>query len=81
MARVNIPDADALAWKDFGDQNSVQVRVSLPAAEANDLRKGSEVEVTHMGEKAKGRIVSDPLAIEDRNSEGNKMLSLIIEKA
>jgi hypothetical protein len=80
MARVNIPESDSITWTDFDQQNSVQVRVTVSAAEQKDFNKGSIVEVTHMDQKAKGKIVSEPLAIDDKISKDKKVLSLIVEK-
>lgn len=81
MARVNIPDVDTLSWDDFQNQNSIQVRVTVSKEEEREFQKGSIVEVEHQKEKAKGKIVSEPLSIEDKTGEKKKVLSLIIEKS
>jgi hypothetical protein len=80
MARVNIPDADSLSWDDFRNRNSIQVRVTVSPDEEGQYQKGSVVDVAHMKEEAQGRIVSEPLSIEDHAGEKKKVLSLIIEK-
>jgi hypothetical protein len=78
MARINIPASDSMTWEDFKQENSVQVRVTVSPAEEHDYDKGQIVEVVHQDHTAKGKIVSEPLAIEDKNSK--KVLSLILEK-
>lgn len=80
MARVTIPESDTITWDDFAQNNSVQVRVTVSAAEQTDYNKGSIVEVTHLKQSAKGKIVSEPLAIDDKVNKDKKVLSLIVEK-
>lgn len=80
MARVTIPESDSITWDDFDQKNSVQVRVTVSAAEQSEFNKGSIVEVVHQKNTAKGKIVSEPLAIDDKVSKDKKVLSLIVEK-
>jgi hypothetical protein len=80
MARVEIPAADSITWNDFDQKNSVQVRVTVPASQADEFNKGNIVEVVHEQHTAKGKIVSEPLAIDDKTSKDKKVLSLIVEK-
>jgi hypothetical protein len=80
MARVTILDSDSLTWDNFDKKNSVQVRVTVPAAEQQEYNKGNIVEVTHQKHTAKGKILSEPLAIDDKTNKDKKVLSLILEK-
>ena len=80
MARITIPESDTITWDEFEQKNSVQVRVTISAADQKEYNKGSIVEVTHQTHSAKGKIVSEPLAIDDKMNKDKKVLSLIVEK-
>jgi len=80
MPNVNIPEADTISFNDFKEGNSIQVRAVVTAAEEQDFNKGKTVTVVHMDHQTKGKIVSDPIVINESTSEGKKTLSLIVEK-
>ena len=81
MTKISIPEADTISFKDFSDGNSIQVRATVPKAEEHSFEKGQTVTVTHQGNEANAKIVSDPIVINESTSDGKKTLSLIVEKA
>jgi hypothetical protein len=80
MGKVMIPESDSINFGEFKEGNSVQVRVVVTDSEAREYEKGKTVKVDHQGQEATGKIVSDPLVINENKQSGKKTLSLIIEK-
>ncbi len=80
MGSVNIDTQDNISIKDFEDGNSIQVRVMVPPAEKSEYNKGNRIKVTREGKEMEGKIVSDPILIDDKREDGNITLSLIVEK-
>lgn len=81
MGSVNISQNDSANFKDLDEGNSIQVRVTIPEEQKNDYEKGKTVKVTHMGKEVTGKIVSEPILIDDKKEKGKVVLSLIVEKA
>ncbi len=77
MATINIPESDAISYKDFVAGNPVQVR-SVTAEDEHEFDKGKEVKIVHMNNENNAKIVSEPIVIEDKG--GKKTLALVIEK-
>ena len=77
---VNIPDSDKINFREFGEGNPVQVRVTIPSEKEIEYKKGKIVKVIHLGHRASGKIVSDAIVIDERKDEGLKILSLVIAK-
>lgn len=80
MATITIPEADTISFNDFKEGNSIQVRAVVTQAEEPDYEKGQKVTVAHNSDSMKGKIVSDPIVINENTSDGKKTLSLIVEK-
>lgn len=80
MAKINIPEADEISFKDFSEGNSVQVRAVISKDDEKSFQKGQTVTVSHKKDEASGKIVSDPIVINESSGEGKKTLSLIVEK-
>lgn len=80
MRPINIPSEDSIAFNDLKDGNSAQVRVVVYGNEQEELGKGKMVTVVHNDDQLNGKIVSDPLVIEDKREDGGKTVSLIVEK-
>ncbi|MBT1688070.1 hypothetical protein [Dawidia soli] len=81
MKPISISDSDKITFRDFNEGNSVQVRVSVPETEIKTYTKGTSVTIVHGGQEATGRIVSDPIVVSGTPGPGERLLSLIIEKA
>jgi hypothetical protein len=80
MRSINIPSEDSLAFNDLKDGNSAQVRVVIYGDEQEELGKGKVVTVKYNESQLNGKIVSDPLVIDDKRDDGGKTVSLIVEK-
>ena len=80
MATITIPEADTISFKDFKEGNSIQVRAVITQAEEHDYEKGQKVTISHNADSVNGKIVSDPIVINENTSDGKKTLSLIVEK-
>ena len=80
MASVNIDKEDNISIKDFEEGNSIQVRVMVSPKERGDYDKGKSVKVIHEGSEMKGKVVSDPILIDQKREDGRITLSLILEK-
>ena len=81
MGAIEIPKDDQLSTKDFEAGNSIQVRTKVSSQEANEYRKGQHVTIIHDNQKLSGKIVSDPIVIDENKESGRKTLSLIVEKS
>jgi hypothetical protein len=81
MTTINIPEADTISFKDFSEGNSIQVRATVSKSDEHAYDKGQTVTVTHQGNEANAKIVSDPIVINESTPDGKKTLSLIVEKA
>lgn len=81
MGLVNIDTEDGFSIKDFEEGNSIQIRVTIPPKEKEDYDKGKTISVLHEGHKMKGRVVSEPIVIDEKREDGKIILSLIVEKA
>lgn len=81
MGSVNISPDDKTNVKDFDEGNSVQVRVIVSDREKEEYEKGKVVTVHYGDREASGKIVSEPIVIEDKKEKGKKTLSLIVEKS
>jgi hypothetical protein len=80
MRSINIPSEDSLAFQDLKEGNSAQVRVVVYGDEQNELGKGKVVTVVHNESELSGKIVSEPLVIDDKREDGGKTVSVIVEK-
>jgi hypothetical protein len=80
MGSVNISQNDSTNFKDLDEGNSIQVRVTIPEEQQDDYKKGKTVQVTHMNKQVTGKIVSEPIPIDDKKEKGKIVLSLIVEK-
>jgi hypothetical protein len=80
MGSVNISQNDSANFKDLDQGNSIQVRVMVPEGQKDDYEKGKTVKVTHMNKEITGKIVSEPIPIDDKKEKGKVVLSLIVEK-
>jgi hypothetical protein len=80
MRSINIPSEDSLAFQDLKEGNSAQVRVVIYGDEQNELGKGKVVTVVHNESELSGKIVSEPLVIDDKREDGGKTVSVIVEK-
>lgn len=81
MGSVNISQNDSANFKDLDEGNSIQVRVTIAEDQKKDYEKGKTVKVKHMNNEVTGKIVSEPILIDDKKEKGKVVLSLIIEKA
>ncbi len=81
MKPISISESDKITFRDFNEGNSVQVRVSVPENEVKTYAKGTSVRITHEGQEASARIVSDPLIVSGTTGPGERLISLIVEKA
>ncbi|MBT1700787.1 hypothetical protein KK083_28105 [Fulvivirgaceae bacterium PWU4] len=80
MGAVNISQNDSANFKDLDEGNSIQVRVTIAEDQKKDYEKGKTVKVKHMNKEVSGKIVSEPILIDDKKEKGKVVLSLIIEK-
>lgn len=81
MKPISISESDKITFRDFNEGNSVQVRVSVPEGEMKSYSKGTAVKILHEGQEANARIVSEPLVVSGTTGPGERLLSLIVEKA
>jgi hypothetical protein len=79
MGTVQISNAEHLAYEDFKEGNSIQVRVTIRPEEEKEYQKGKTVKVVYEKDELTGKIVSDPLVIQEKTEDGKKTLSLIVE--
>lgn len=80
MGSVNISQNDSANFKDLDEGNSIQVRVTIAEDQKKDYEKGKTVKVKHMNKEVSGKIVSEPILIDDKKEKGKVVLSLIVEK-
>ena len=80
MRPVNIAPDDSITFRDLQAGNSAQVRVVVYGDEQSELKKGNVVQVKFNEDQLDGKIVSDPLLIDDKREDGGKIVSLIVEK-
>jgi hypothetical protein len=80
MRPVNITADDSIAFNDLQAGNSAQVRVVVYGEEQQELKKGNIVQMVFNEDQLSGKIVSDPLLIDDKREDGGKIVSLIVEK-
>jgi hypothetical protein len=81
MGSVNIASDDKTNVKDFDEGNSVTVRVVVAEQEKKDYEKGKTVTVHYGEQQASGKIVSEPIVIDEKKEKGKNTLSLVVEKA
>ncbi|MBT1708192.1 hypothetical protein KK062_08155 [Fulvivirgaceae bacterium PWU5] len=81
MKPISISESDKITFRDFNEGNSVQVRVSVPESEVKTYAKGTSVKIVYEGQEAAARIVSEPLVVSGTTGPGERLLSLIVEKA
>jgi hypothetical protein len=80
MRTVNISPDESSLYQTFREGHPVQVRVSVSPGEENEYRKGTMVKVVHESDESEGKIVSEPLEIDSKAENGQKTLSLVVEK-
>lgn len=80
MAIIKITPGESILFKDFQEGNSVQVRVTVKPSEENEYEKGKSVKLVFNGSESTGKIVSEPLVIEEKREDGCKILSVVVEK-
>lgn len=80
MRPVNIAPDDSISFRDLQAGNSAQVRVIIYGDEQRELKKGNVVQVKFNEDQVNGKIVSDPLVIDDKLEDGGKIVSLVVEK-
>ena len=80
MRPITISPDDSITFRDLKDGNSASVRVVVYGDEQKEFGKGKEVKVVHNSDELKGKIVSDPLVIDDKREDGGSTLSLVVEK-
>jgi hypothetical protein len=80
MKTVNISSSEPSLYETFQDGHPVQVRVSVSPGEEHEFDKGKTVKVIYDKNEMEGKIVSQPLEIDSTGDEGQKTLSLVLEK-
>ncbi|RAW00957.1 hypothetical protein [Pseudochryseolinea flava] len=80
MRPVNLTPDDSLAFRDLQAGNSAQVRVVVYGDDQRELKKGNVVQVRFNDDELNGKIVSEPLMIDDQRDDGGKVVSLVVEK-
>jgi hypothetical protein len=80
MRPVNIAPDDSITFNELQAGNSAQVRVVVYGDEQAELKKGNIVQVVFNEDQLNGKIVSEPLLIDDKREDGGKIVSLIVEK-
>jgi hypothetical protein len=80
MKTVNISPDESTLYETFQDGHPVQVRVSITPGEEHEYDKGKRVKVVYESEEIEGKIVSQPLEIDSKREDGQKTLSLVLEK-
>lgn len=80
MKTVNISPDESSLYREFREGHPVQVRVSVNPGEEREYEKGQTVRVKCENEEEEGKIVSEPLEIDSKVVEGQKTLSLVLEK-
>jgi hypothetical protein len=78
MATINIPESDSNTYKEFMAGNPVQIR-AVSVDNEKEFAKGKQVKIAHLNMEAAGKIVSDPIVIDDK-AKDKKVLSLVVEK-
>lgn len=77
-ANISLPERNQ--YDDFSNGNPVEVRATVDINDRQRFRKGSEVTVVYENERMKGRIVSDPMEIDPKREDGQKEISLVVER-
>jgi hypothetical protein len=80
MKTVTISHDEYTVYQTFQEGHPVQVRVSINPGEEHEYDKGKTVKVVCDEQETEGRIVSQPLEIESKADNGQKTLSLVLEK-
>jgi hypothetical protein len=80
MKTVNISPEESTLYKTFQEGHPVQVRVAISPGEEHEYDKGKTVKVVCESEEIEGKIVSQPLEIDSKGEDGQKTLSLVLEK-
>jgi hypothetical protein len=80
MKTVNISSSEPTLYETFKDGHPVQVRVSVSPGEEHEFDKGKTVKVIYDKNESEGKIVSQPLEVEPKDDNGQKTLSLVLEK-
>jgi hypothetical protein len=80
MKTVNISSSELSLYETFQEGHPVQVRVSVSPEEEHEFDKGKTVKVIYDKKELEGKIVSQPLEIEAEGDDGQKTLSLVLEK-
>ncbi len=80
MKTVNISADEYTIYETFQEGHPVQVRVSITPGEEHEYDKGKSVKVVFENEEIEGKIVSQPLEIDNKAEGGHKTLSLVLEK-
>jgi hypothetical protein len=80
MKTVNISADEYTIYETFLDGHPVQVRVSITPGEEHEYDKGKSVKIVYENEETEGKIVSQPLEIDNKAEDGHITLSLVLEK-
>jgi hypothetical protein len=80
MKTVNISADEYTIYETFQDGHPVQVRVSITPGEEHEYDKGKSVKIVYENEETEGKIVSQPLEIDNKAEDGHITLSLVLEK-
>jgi hypothetical protein len=80
MKTVNITSDEYTIYETLQEGHPVQVRVSINPGEEHEYDKGKSVKVVFESEEIEGKIVSQPLEIDSKREDGQKTLSLVLEK-
>jgi hypothetical protein len=80
MKTVNISADEYTIYETFQEGHPVQVRVSVKPGDEAEYDKGKTVKVVYKNEEIEGKIVSQPLEIDNKASDGQKTLSLVLER-
>lgn len=80
MKTVNISPDESTLYETFQEGHPVQVRVAISPGEEHEYDKGKIVKVVYDQEELEGKIVSQPLEIDAKGEDGQKTLSLVLEK-
>jgi hypothetical protein len=80
MKTVNISADEYTIYETFQEGHPVQVRVSISPGEEHEYDKGKTVKVVFEKKETEGKIVSQPLEVDSKREDGQKTLSLVLEK-
>jgi hypothetical protein len=80
MKTIDISSRETDLLETFEEGHSVQVRVVVSENETHEYDKGKTVKIIFNGKEAIAKIVSEPLQINPESDQGQKTLSLIVEK-